>query len=238
MNRKEKYSEENIKKAVKYSTCIKEALGFMGLRAAGGNYKVFHKYVDKYKIDTSHFDSNKHNDIGKWRSKNKIPLSDVLVKNSTYSRGCLKIRLYKEGLKERKCEMKGCGQGEMWMGKKMSLILDHINGIHDDNRINNLRIVCANCNATLPTHAGKNKRNKKEYKCSDCGCDVSKKAKKCQKCANSNNPRLSRRIVQRPPYIQLQQEIEELGYSGTGRKYGVSDNAIRKWIKSFEKYEN
>ena len=40
--------------------------------------------------------------------------------------------------------------------KKMSLILDHINGIHNDNRIENLRIVCPNCNATLDTHAGKN----------------------------------------------------------------------------------
>lgn len=52
--------------------------------------------------------------------------------------------------------MPGCGQGEEWMGKKMSLILDHINGVHDDNRIQNLRIVCPNCNATLDTHCGKN----------------------------------------------------------------------------------
>ena len=40
----------------------------------------------------------------------------------------------------------------MWTGKKMSLILDHINGKHNDNRIDNLRIVCPNCNATLETH--------------------------------------------------------------------------------------
>ena len=32
-------------------------------------------------------------------------------------------------------------------------------------------------------------------------------------------------------------EIEELGYSGTGRKYGVSDNAIRKWKKFYENHE-
>lgn len=45
----------------------------------------------------------------------------------------------------------------------MGLILDHINGIHKDNRIENLRIVCPNCNATLPTHGGKNvKKQKKE----------------------------------------------------------------------------
>jgi very-short-patch-repair endonuclease len=45
---------------------------------------------------------------------------------------------------------------------------------------------------------------------------------------------LSQRKVERPPFSKLQQEIKELGYSGTGRKYGVSDNAIRKWIKTYE----
>lgn len=51
-----------------------------------------------------------------------------------------------------------CGQGEEWNGKKMSLILDHINGVHNDNRLENLRIVCPNCNATLDTHCGKNNK--------------------------------------------------------------------------------
>ena len=40
-----------------------------------------------------------------------------------------------------------------------------------------------------------------------------------------------RRKVERPPYEQLLAEIAALGYSGTGRKYGVSDNAVRKWVR-------
>jgi len=58
--------------------------------------------------------------------------------------------LYQEKLKNKVCEL--CGQDENWNGKKMSLILDHINGINNDNRLENLRIVCPNCNATLDTH--------------------------------------------------------------------------------------
>ena len=42
------------------------------------------------------------------------------------------------------------------------------------------------------------------------------------------------RKVDRPPYKILRKEVENLGYSGTGKKYGVSDNSIRKWLKSFE----
>jgi len=82
-----------------------------------------------------------------------------LIENSEYRHTSnLKERLYKEGLKKRECEL--CGQGEEWRGKKMSLILDHINGTNNDNRIKNLRIACPNCNATLDTHCGKNKNSR------------------------------------------------------------------------------
>ena len=46
---------------------------------------------------------------------------------------------------------------------------------------------------------------------------------------------IDQRKVNRPPYDQLIQEIKELGYSAVGRKYNVSDNAIRKWVKTYEK---
>ncbi len=40
-----------------------------------------------------------------------------------------------------------------------------------------------------------------------------------------------KRRVERPPLDELIKEVEEFGYCATGRKYGVSDNAIRKWMK-------
>lgn len=130
--------------------------------------------------------------------------------------------------------------------EKDSLILDHINGVNNDHRLENLRLLCPNCNATLPTHCGKHK-GKSKRRCKAEGCSNLHKnehfcSNKCQgktfRGKNSEStsriykPRLSRRKAKRPPLDQLLKEVEELGWTGTGRKYGVSDNAIRKWVKN------
>jgi hypothetical protein len=66
------------------------------------------------------------------------------------------------------------------------------------------------------------------YKCVDCNTDVySKDSKRCISCSNK-----ARQKVDRPDLEILLKEISENGYSATGRKYGVSDNTIRKWIKN------
>ena len=79
--------------------------------------------------------------------------------------------MYEAGLKPRACEL--CGQGEEWRGGRMSLILDHVNGVHDDNRIANLRIVCPNCAATWPTHCAK---NQPPNVCPTCGGDFKRRS--------------------------------------------------------------
>jgi hypothetical protein len=215
------YEKEFIQKVVNDSVSYKEVLIKMGLRAAGGNYKILKKYINLYGLSISHFESPE--EVSKRNLfKDKISLDEILVENSTYSRTSLKTRLYDDKILERKCSL--CGQDENWNGMKISLILDHINGIYNDNRIENLRIVCPNCNAGLDTHAGKNNRKNKEIK-------VEKEIKK----------RIfyeKERKVERPSYDILINEISMMGYSATGRKYGVSDNAIRKWIKYYEKIKD
>lgn len=216
-----------LEKVVKESKTKTECLIKMGLRAAGGNYKTITKYIEEYQISTEHFDIHqariyKMNQIN---SERKIPLSEILTENSTYNRHRLKERLYDENIKLRQCEL--CGQGEIWNGMKMSLIIDHINGIWDDNRIENLRIVCPNCNATLPTHCGKNRRN-----------IVDKEKIDGRKIMTDTKLKFyeNSRKTQRPDYNTLKTEIDNLGYVKTGKKYGVSDNAIRKWLRFYEKY--
>ena len=154
-----KYLKENLEPIIKESKSVSEVIKKMGLKAAGGNHGVIRNYIKKYEIDITHFVNEQALINVSNFKKNIIKLELVLVSNSNYSRSSLKKRLYAEGLKQRFCEK--CGQGEKWNGEHMSLILDHINGINNDNRLENLRILCPNCNATLPTHGGKNNKKHK-----------------------------------------------------------------------------
>jgi len=155
---KKKYLQKNFEPIVKNSKNYTEILQKMGLGIKGNSRPTLKKYIKLYNIDISHFETKEDRyarTLKKSLSERTISIYEILVSGSTYTNnGALKEKLYNEGLKERICEK--CGQNENWNGERMALILDHINGDNSDHRIKNLRIVCPNCNATLPTHCRKN----------------------------------------------------------------------------------
>lgn len=87
-----------------------------------------------------------------------------------------------------------------------------------------------NYNLTNIDYSFKFKKNEVGKKC-ECGVTITKDSKKCNKCVAYNN----RKVINRPKLDDLLLDVEELGYRGTGRKYNVSDNCIRKWIKQYQK---
>jgi hypothetical protein len=103
--------------------------------ASGNNWRTLKRHaVEVWRIPVDHFDPHAASRDALARSRTgERPLDEILVAGSSFSRGHLKKRLYKAGLKTRECEL--CGQGEMWRGRRMSLILDHVNGVRDDNRL-------------------------------------------------------------------------------------------------------
>lgn len=89
--------------------------------------------------------------------RNAMPIEELLVTGRNTARTHLKNRLIKEGLLDYKCL--NCGLSK-WLDKPLSLQLEHKNGIHNDNRLFNLCLLCPNCHSQTETFAGKNKKYK------------------------------------------------------------------------------
>jgi len=121
---------------------------------------------------------------------------------------------------------------------KIPLEIDHIDGNYKNSKESNLLLLCPNCHSLTSTYKGLNRGNGRELRgkkvvkkvvdknICKCGKEINVKSKRCNKCHTE-----SLKLVKRPPYNILIKEIEGLGYSGVGRKYGVSGTSIRKWIK-------
>jgi len=156
MRGKKKVPDEALVEALKNSRSIRQALTKVGLAPYGGNYVRAHNLIVEFKLDTSHMTGQGWNrgDILGLAARNRIPLEDILLRNSTYSNTWrIRSRLIHAGLKKAMCEV--CGLTE-WNGKQISLELNHINGDRFDHRIENLQLLCPNCHAQTPTYRGKN----------------------------------------------------------------------------------
>jgi transposase len=221
-------SDENFIKFVKESFSYRDIVKKCGYKCLT-NYKPIKKRISKLNLKTSHFDPYRYLSF----HKNKKKLEDVCVQNSTYSRGHLKKRLFKE-LNWKKiccnCQATECISIETGEVIPIPLELDHINGINNDHRLENLRLVCPTCHATTSTFKGRNVKNKREKnKCIDCEKDIQRKSKRCKKCAGIKNN--SGKRANWPSYEELKNHLDKLPYTEVGKIYGVSDNTIREWKK-------
>lgn len=151
-----KWTDTQLKNAVAKSKSYRSVIKQLGLVPAGGNYDQVKRKIKELNLDTSHFTGKVWNKGMTGLSVFRIPLKEVLVKNSDFQSYKLKKRLYYEGLKKPRCEL--CGWAKQSMDGRIPLELDHINGDRYDNRIENLRILCPNCHSLQPTHRGKNRR--------------------------------------------------------------------------------
>lgn len=123
-----------------------------------------------------------------------------------------------------------------WQGKNIVIEVHHIDGDNLNNKLDNLQFLCPNCHSQTDNFRVKNiePTNIEPLK-NQCYCGNLKQVGSllCRAC---NNKLPKARKVIRPSKEQLQVDLEELkyNYSAVGRKYGVSDNAIRKWRKWYK----
>lgn len=87
------------------------------------------------------------------RSNQRMSIEALLI--GRRCRTHVKTRLLRAGLLENRCSE--CGLAE-WRGMPLKAHIDHINGIKNDNRLENLRMLCPNCHSQTNTYGGRNLR--------------------------------------------------------------------------------
>lgn len=222
--------EQDLRNAISTSETFKEAAAKLGIALYATRYKTFKNKIESHNIDVTHIlNRPKNYTLGKF---DLVAFENHLTLNSKINLATLKKKLIQTGMIEHKCQE--CSLGSEWNGKKLSLHLDHKNGINTDNRLDNLRFLCPNCHSQTETYC--RAKTAKFKICIHCDKRAYNGTLRCLDCKDIPTERekqyhLSRRTITRPDITILRKEVETLGYCALGRKYGVSDNTIRKWLK-------
>lgn len=221
----DKYSKEELQQIATISTSFSNFCHNLGYNSnATKTRETIKKRLEENEIDISHF-SSISNGI------ERTP-ENTFIENSTAAQSSLRKLYLKGEYTEYVCSI--CGQEPLWQGKPLTLILDHINGINNDNRLENLHWVCPNCNQQLATTGSKNPQRKliaKKYYCVDCGKEISKKSNRCISCFGK-----SRTVPEEEMQItreELKSLIRSKPFTQIAQQFGVSDNAIRKWCDKY-----
>lgn len=160
-----KLSDEQFVELLKNSSTISEVLFKLGYSVKGNSWgfaKIRQRMSD-LNLDGSVFKGK--SPITKYGSLHKVNASDILKPNCKHARSVLRRYVIKNNLIPYRCAICGCIE---WQGRTLSLELDHINGINNDNRIENLRFLCPNCHSQTTTYGSRNQqRNDSEYEISD-----------------------------------------------------------------------
>ena len=144
---KRSWTDKEMAIAIKTSVTYVDVLKKLKLTNRNGNRENIHKFIKDFDIDTSHMKGNKAARGGKKRAT-----KEILIKHSKSTRATLVRRIKQENLIPYVCA--NCKQSPpMWKEKPLPLDLDHINGVSNDNRLENLRFLCPNCHRQTKTHS-------------------------------------------------------------------------------------
>lgn len=233
------FTINQIEDFCKNSTSFSDLARKLGYSSRGSVLYVIQNFLIENNISYTHF--TYRNDISK---RKRISIEDVFIENSKVSQKTLRNWYKKGSYTPYVCAL--CGQEPFWKGKSLTLRLDHINGYNKDNRLDNLRWICPNCDSQLDTYNGRNKNHKhrvirEKSKCIDCGTDISLGAIRCRTCANKVKIQillekqkeeglcLKKTIIR----DELKTLIRELPMTKVGEFYGMTDNSVRKWCEKF-----
>lgn len=147
-----KYTKEELIKAVANSTSLRQVLIKLNVAPYGGNYQVIKRYINLLNLDISHFSGQAHNK-GKILGP-KTSLDDIFSNKIRITSHKLRLRLLNEAIFQHECQ--NCFNST-WLNKPIPLELHHKDGNNLNNCLDNLQLLCPNCHALTSNYRGKNK---------------------------------------------------------------------------------
>lgn len=225
-----KIEKEDLQKLFDKSNSLSDVIRSLGLNPSNGNYRTLYKRIEFDQLNKNTLLKNKKH---KKSSLMELSIEETFIENSTVAQTTLRKKILKYNLIEYKCVE--CDNVGEWNSKKLVLQLDHINGINNDNRLENLRYLCPNCHTQTETFTGKNSKwnveesNIKINTCKDCDVIIHKSSTRCRKCVSRayNIPKRKFEVNKE----ELENLIKNNSLLQVGRMFNVSDNTIRKRCK-------
>ena len=238
-----KYTQEQFIEAWMSSKTIAECGNKLNLVSIGAGYRNLKKTAEYLSLPFDHMMGQSWNK-GSVGLKKALPIEHYLCVGTSIGSWYLGKRLIKEGLLEARCSLPYCPNPVKtingFTGEEVDtpLTLDHINGINDDNRLENLRFICANCDRQNETFgrgsvSKKAQREKEIKEKSLCNCGGTKRPES-QRCLSCENDFKRLHAVTRIPWPSdddLVSMVKSSSYMAAARQLGCSDNAVRKRMK-------
>ena len=216
------FSKEELQELVNNSNTIRECMKKCGLSSEGGNRKTLFRIFTEYNLDLSILKKNREFFLKERLKKGskKIDENKIFCENSNYSnRTNIKRKLLEKKIFEYECSK--CGNEGIWNNERLSLQLEHRNGINDDNRIENLCLLCPNCHSQSKTFCGRNTTK---------GIEKEKKKQEKEKRKQEKEKDLLK-------FKESFLEDVDIGKRGwvvkAAKKWNVSHTQIRRWYKKF-----
>lgn len=218
-------TDKEIQNLLDSSKSFKDVVNKMGYTAFSGSLlSALRKRISESNLDVSTLDKNRLL-ARKSTQRTLISDSDFFTENSHHCGSSIKKRIIKNNLLSYSCAI--CSNLGLHNALPLVLQLDHINGINNDNRLENLRFLCPNCHSQTETYSGK--RSKLPQSFCSCGEKKFKKALNCKKCYHKNQKHKTKIIWPTPEL--LSKEVWELPLTKLGQKYNISDVAVKKFCK-------